>query len=143
VITILRSVVIFLALSVLAKLIAQVGGLGWADSFTNERTFTVYFGWVDLSMLITWAFPAIVFASLGALLVVLRVEPQPIIWAVALGVAYSLDSFMRTTNHFAPSAPGYLYFWVYGIFLVPPLSAWLGALCVRAIARRFAQHAAA
>ena len=141
--TTLRSVGIFALLLLLARFVVPVGGLAWAESFTNDRIFTVALGWLDWSQLVTWIFPAIVFACLGALLVLLRVGPRPMLWATVLGTLYSVERWVHTTNHFAPSAGVYLYFWVYGEFFIPPLAAWGGAAVAQAFARRYNPHAAA
>ena len=141
--TILRSIGIFVALLLLARFVVPLGGLGWAQSFTNDRIFTVTFGWLDWSQLITWVFPAIVFACLGALLSLLRVGPNPTLWAIVLGTLYSVERWIHSTNHFAPSAGLYLYFWVYGEFFIPPLAAWGGATIAQALTRRYNQNATA
>ncbi len=134
---------IFVALLLLARFVIPLGGLGWADSFTNDRIFTITFGWLDWSQLITWAFPTIVFVCLGALLSLLRVGPKANLWAIVLGTLYSVERWINSTNHFAPSAALYLYFWVYGELFVPPLAAWGGAAIAQALARRHHQHVAA
>ena len=140
---ILRNIAVFVALLLLARFVVPLGSLGWAQSFTNDRIFTITFGWLDWSQLISWVFPTIVFACLGALLSLLRVSPKPTLWGIALGTLYSVETWIYSTNHFAPSAGLYLYFWVYAAVLVPPLAAWGGASVAQALARRYNQHAAA
>ncbi len=138
-----RNIGIFVAVLLLARFVVPLGGLGWAQSFTNDRIFTVTFGWLDWSQVITWTFPTIVFACLGALLSLLKVGPKPTVWAIALGTLCSAERWAYSTNHFAPSAGLYLYFWVYGELLVPPLAAWGGATVFQALARRYDQRATA
>jgi hypothetical protein len=141
--TILRSIGFFVAILLLARFVVPVGGLGWAQSFTNDRIFTVTFGWLDWSQLITWLFPTIVFACLGAVLSLLKVGPKPTLSAILLGMLYSLERWIYSTNHFAPSAGLYLHFWVYGEFFVPPVAAWVGATVAQALARRYNSNGAA
>ena len=74
--TILRNIGIFAALLLLARLVVPLGGLGWADSFTNDRIFTVTFGWLDWSQLIAWVFPTIVFVCLAGAPLIAEGRPQ-------------------------------------------------------------------
>ena len=134
---VLRNVVVVAVLFAIARFVLW-GRLVWADALINDRIFTVYFGWLSTGMLLSWAFPALVFACIGSLVVLLRVRPRPTRWALGLGAVFGLDMLVNSTNHFAGDAPAYVYLDVYAAYLMPALGAGLGAWATQALARRVA-----
>jgi hypothetical protein len=139
----IRNMVALAVLFVLAKFIAQMGSIGWADAFINDRTFTVYFNWFSWGTVIAWIFPALTFGAIGALVAALFVAWNPLPWAFLLGLTYSIDRWAHSTYRVHEMIGFIVYIDLYGALFIPPLAACGGAWAWRSLASRYGKLNAA
>lgn len=126
----LRSGLLCIALLILAIWLVPWGGLAWATWFLNDHIYSVPFGWLSWSGVISWTYYAIAFLAFGAVLQRLAPSPHAKLMALALGSIYSVLWFVRSSYHFYDTAALSNYFWVFGELLVPPLASYGGAVLV-------------
>ena len=139
----IRNVVVLVALFVLAKFLSQMGSIGWANAFVNDRVFAVYFDWFSWGTVIAWVFPALVFGLLGVLVAALFVAWNPLPWAFLLGLTYSVDRWAHSTYRVHEMVGLIVYLDLYGVLFIPPLAAFGGAWAWQLVASRYGKLNAA
>lgn len=117
----------FCLLALVTSNAALYGRAGWFEAFVSGRTFVEPFGWLDTSNLIMWAFEFLLFFALGIVVSGLFRPYRPGLWALAFGIVCGALHFLPSRHWFAPNAPQSAYFWLYGIYFIPAIGAWLGS----------------
>jgi len=137
------KLLVFAVLFIAAVYGAWYGSAGWDETFVNERTFSMPFGWVDWGQLISWSFFVIFFFALGLLMASLFRSSHSGWWTLGLGAAYGLFYFQHSVHFSQPSDTWATYFFTYGTYFMPPLGALCGSAFANMLSRRKANRVAA
>jgi hypothetical protein len=141
-----KDVAILVTSSVAASTLALLAHWLVARFVIHDVTYRIAGGWLYWPFLFGWVVDAILFGATGVILAIVLDASRQELWALFVGALYSLAVLLIGALHslalFASALPlrgdasTAVYVWVYGAYLVPPLSCWLAA----AYSKHHAEH---
>jgi len=138
--TIAWKVAIFIVLTIAAYFCDEILRMGWNSALVYDRLFSTSIG-INWPAVISASFDVLFFYAFGLLTTAALGGSRNIWWAVALGGVCSAIRFHFTRHFFYSGENWTRYVWTYGVYVVPPVAAYLGAITSRALnARRGSQR---
>ena len=103
--------------------------VGWG---TYRRTVE----WLDPAMLLLGGLAALLLVAVGFLLVTFGRPPHAALVSTAVGALFSFVQLYGAHYAFPQGAEALDYFWTYGLYAIPPMASFIGAICASALVRR-------
>ena len=116
--------------------------LRWGAVVTGWGTYSSVLEWLDQAMLLLWALLLALCISLGFLVVMLARPARGLVIGTASGVLLGLVLILRAKLYFTADTAVSTYVWSYGLYLMAPVGAWIGARIAVLAKRRFTGQAA-
>jgi len=100
----------------------------WTVRFVFDRSFSIYWGFLEPMYLLMWVPKVILFLIFGFSVYLLVRSRYPIYWSLGLGFAASAIFWLQTKSFFTKDAAIINYVYHYLEYLLAPVATYIGGI---------------